>query len=264
MAKQTFHCMAPQGVGSLEGLTYLEPQNLLELIERWMRRSSDVLVPWDPISHCQLLYLLLFLMPPESSSFAVLTVSSSMFDNCHYSHPPISSFCPAPNFFLFSSSSPFIHPTSFVMLPCHTRSATPWKSLGFPALSWSANHLQQITLLASTSSAPSLLQRTPRSVQLRKAPKVTEHFHYGIEGTEVLRPHLQLNLSEYRRLLSLSWYPRSWALLLEPGLLDLLTSQAPFCWLETLQKGSFSSREPGKLTQFVKIALRIQEKNILS
>lgn len=135
LAKQSFHGMAPQGGGSLVGLKYLEPQNLLDLIERWMRRSSDVLVPWDPISHCQLLYLLLFLMPPESSSFAVLTVSSSVFDNCHYSHPPISSFCPAPNFFLFSSSSPFIHPTSFVMLPCHTRSATPWKSLGFPALS---------------------------------------------------------------------------------------------------------------------------------
>lgn len=77
------------------------------------------------------------------------------------------------------------------------------------------------------------------------------------EGTEVLRPHLQLDLSEYRRLLSCSWYPRSWAFLLEPGLLDLLTRQAPFCWLETLQKGSFSSREPGKLTQFVKIALRM-------
>lgn len=134
-----YHCMTPQRIGSLVGLKYLGPQNLLELIERWMRRPSEVLVPWGPLSHRQLLYLLLFLKSLESSPFAILTVSSSLFDYRHYSHPPISSFCPASNFFLFSSSSPFIHPASFFMLPYHTCSATPWKSPGFPALSWSAN-----------------------------------------------------------------------------------------------------------------------------
>ena len=132
--------MTPQKIGSLVGLKYLGPQNVLELIERWMRRSSEALVPWGPISHRQLLYLLLLLMPPESSSFAVLTVSFSLFDNRHYSHPPIFSFCPALNFFPFSSSSAFIHPTSFFRLPRHTHSARPWKSLGFPALSWSTKH----------------------------------------------------------------------------------------------------------------------------
>lgn len=88
-----------------------------------MRRSSDVLVPQDPISCRRLLFHV-------CSSFAVFTVGFWLFVH-YYTHPPTSSFCP--NFFpnWSSSSSPFTHPTLLFTLPHHTCSATPWKSRGF-------------------------------------------------------------------------------------------------------------------------------------
>lgn len=136
------HCITPQGIGSLVGLKYSGPQNLSELIERCMRKSSEVQVPWGPISHRQLLYLLLFFMSPESSSFSVPTVSASLSDKHHYYHSPISGFCPAllPVLqFLSLYLSCFILDVAMSYLL--------WKPLGFSAHSWSAKccsrHLSQ-------------------------------------------------------------------------------------------------------------------------
>lgn len=183
--------MTPQGIDSLAGLKYLGPQNLLQLIERWMRRSSEVLVHQDPISFRQLL-------SHVSSSFAVFTVSFWLFEH-HCTHPPISSFCPAPNFFLSSSSSPFTHPTScYHITPALQHPESPGVSC--PQLK--CQPLQHTSLPASTSSVPGLWQRTSRSVRLIKAPKVTEQFHYEAESTEVPRPDPQLDFSKCRRLLS--------------------------------------------------------------
>lgn len=169
------HCMTPQGIGSSVRLKYLGTQN----VKIEIRRSSEVLVPQDPISHRRLLSHV-----PSSSAVAMVSFWLSI----------IKPILPSPVSVLvltsFLTGSPVLslyHPTLFFMLPHNTCSATP-ESHGVACSQLKCQPLQHTSLLASTSSVPGSLQRTSRPVQLIKAPKVTEKFHYEAEGTEVLKP----------------------------------------------------------------------------
>lgn len=100
--------------------------------------------------------------------------------------------------FLTFSCSPVPLPWSILLHSSCYMSHLEIPGVSCPQLKCQA--LQHTPLPASTSSAPGLLQRTSR--QLRKAPKVAECFQYETEGTEILRPHLQLDISKYGGLLS--------------------------------------------------------------
>lgn len=180
--------MTSQRIGSLAELKYLGPQNLLKLIERWMRRSSEVLVLW---------------VPPQTDSFCTYCSFSCpcslpllLFSLSHpdWQLPLLTSSRPVSVLLVASSCSPVPLHLSILLHSCCRITPTlqnpgnPWGFL--PSAEVPATAID--TSLTSTSSAPGLLLRTFRSVQLRKALKVTECFHYKTEGTEVLTHHLHL------------------------------------------------------------------------
>lgn len=183
--------MTPQGTGSSVGLKYLGPQNFLQLIKRQMRRSSEVLVP-------------------HADSFFLMSLPLLVSSQCHFDWlSTIIPILPPPVSLLFPTSSLTGPPVALPLLillysSCyHIMPALQYpESPGLSCPQLKCQPLQHTSLPASTSSVPGLLQRTTRSAQLIKAPKVTEQFHYEAEGTEVLRPDPQLSFFTCRRLLS--------------------------------------------------------------
>lgn len=168
----SWHCIIPQVTGLLVG------------------QSFEVLIPQDPILSPQFLNLLLFLMFPYSSSFAVLTVSSSLSTT---TTPTILQLFVSILFLTFSCSllsfplsvlffSGFL--TFLTVSSFHTHSIiqlyNPQIQLYNPQMKCCA--LQCTPLPASSRSAQGSLQRKSGSEQLRMSPRVTEYFHYGCKS----------------------------------------------------------------------------------
>lgn len=178
------------------GLKDLGPQNLLRFCEK---------VRWEGHLNFWSLSIL-----SHSDSFFLMSIPLLQSSLCHCDClSTIALILPSPVSVLFLTSFPtappvplplliLLYSSCYHIMPAVQHAESPRVSR--PQLK--CQPLQHTSLPASTSSVPGSPQKTSRSEQFIKGPKVTEQFHYEAEGTELLRTDPQLNFFKCRRLFS--------------------------------------------------------------